>query len=649
MSVLQKGPSDVYINEYDLSGVITTASTAVAAQVIVSNMGSTNPMRFTNPNDYNNQYGKPNPQISFDSYCANDFFQEGNQLWGIRAVGAGALTSGVLLYNTGSAGGTTLESINAGITDITNIPFTTLAPSPAVPIAAFYPIKGPGSYANTLAISIQTNQVFAPTGVAATSSTTGGTLVAASYQYQVTAVNSNGETVGSTMTDLVIASGGTVTNSITLTWANVVNATGYNIYGRSSTGYGLLTQVGQGTLTFTDTGALIANTLIIPPVTSTANTDNSFLVNVYDTSINVGVPVESFNCTLTPGVDGDGVATELEDRINPFSTYIQVENNTPSLSSVPIVGSAPQTLMAGGNSGSAPTSSDIINALQTFANKQLYSINILMNSGHSDPAIQLAMDTLVQKRGDCVSLIDVPSANQQFQQAVNFRNLSLNLNSSYSALFCPDVLELDTVNGKQQYVPFSGWAAALCARTDRVANPSYSIAGLNRGLVNVLKTRYTYDDAGEAQALFAAQVNYTRTFIGAGTALWSQQTLQNKSSALSWLSVRRLSNVIKVSLYNFGLYVLQEPGDDFLRRYLVQSFSNYLQVVQNARGLTSYGVICDSSNNPASFAVSGILRASVVLVPTIPVNQLIVDVAITNQGVSFTEVEQTLYGSPTQQ
>ncbi|MGF4020936.1 phage tail sheath subtilisin-like domain-containing protein, partial [Staphylococcus aureus] len=142
-------------------------------------------------------------------------------------------------------------------------------------------------------------------------------------------------------------------------------------------------------------------------------------------------------------------------------------------------------------------------------------------------------DSLAQQRGDCVALLDVPSNAQQFQQAINYRNLQLNLNSTYSALFAPDVLEADTINGKQQYVPFSGWAGALCARTDRVANPSFSPAGLNRGIVNVLGTRYTYDQ-GQMDALFQAQVNYTQTFVGQGIALWEQQTLAAQMSALSW-------------------------------------------------------------------------------------------------------------------
>jgi len=204
-------------------------------------------------------------------------------------------------------------------------------------------------------------------------------------------------------------------------------------------------------------------------------------------------------------------------------------------------------------------------------------------------------------------------------------------------LFCPDVLEPDTINGKQVYVPFSGWAAALCARTDRVANPSFSIAGLNRGLVNVLKTRYTYDQ-GQMDQLFDAQVNYTQTFVGQGIALWEQQTLSGQFSALSWLSVRRITNVIKVALYKFLLYSLQEPNDDFLGRQIVESCSSYLQAIQNARGISGFTVVSDSSNNSAQDFNSGIRNVTVIIIPTIPTHIINLQVVISKAGVSFQEV-----------
>lgn len=637
MTISANQGSKVIVQEINLSQVITSASTSVCAQIVVSNQGTTTgPVLFTNAQDYLTQYGNPNAQISFDVYCGLDYFKEGNQLWALRVAGTGALYAAVLMYSDGTT--TYLSPVTGGVVNPLEPNWPSLLPvgSQYEALALFYPSMGQGSYGDNLGIQISSVNVVTPGGVGVVSSTTGGTLVPATYAYQVSAIGAQGESLASSTVTVVIAAG-TVTNSNTISWNNVPYAQGYNVYGRTSVGIGLLATIGQGTLTFTDTGVITPGTQ--QPITNVSdlNPPNPvFTVSVFNTLQSSLYPVEQFDCSLLDNTDSSGLETELEQRINPFAQYIQVTSNVPALTTVPEVSSVAVTNMAGGNSGALPTSTQVAGAWNTFSNKQLYAINLLLNSGHSTPDVQLAMDTLAQSRGDCVALLDVPSASQQFQQAINYRNLQLNLNSTYSALFCPDMLEADTINGKQQYVPFSGWAAALCARTDRVANPSFSIAGLNRGLINVLGTRYTYDQ-GEMDSLFQAQVNYTQTFVGQGIALWEQQTLSAQFSALSWVSVRRIVNVMKVALYQFLLYSLQEPNDDFLGRQIVASCSDYLQSIQNARGISSFTVVSDSSNNTAQDFNSGIRNVTVIVVPVIPVHIINLQVVVSKQGVSFTE------------
>jgi len=646
MSILQQQASDVRIQEINLSQVITSASSAVVGQTIVSTQGQTGPLHFTNADDYKAMYGNPNAQVSFDVYCGLDYFNEGNDLWGLRVVGAGALYSAVLL-SVDNAGAAHLTPISAGVVDPTLPDWETITPSGHTAIALFYGNKGPGSYADQTAISIQSTNAATPTGVTVNSAATGGILPAATYAYQVASIGPGGsETLVSSAVQVVIAGAGT-TNANTIAWTLDPNAIGYKVYGRTGANVGLIAQVGAGTSSFVDTGGVTVDTTKLP-ITSPANLPPAsplFTVNVYDLSQSKSAVVEPFQCTLMDFTDSSGLEAELEQRINPFSQYIQVTSNVPAIvGALPTIGNAAQTAMDGGDSGAAPTSFDIAAAWAQFSNKQLYGVNLLLNSGHSDPNVQLAMDTLAQQRGDAVGLLDVPSASQQFQAAIDYRNLELNLNSTYSALFCPDVLESDNINGKQQYVPFSGWAAALCARTDRVANPAFSPAGLNRGLVPVLKTRHTYDD-GQSTNLFKAQVNYTRTFVGQGIALWEQQTLAAQQSALSWLSVRRIVNVIKVSLYNFLIFSLQEPNDDFTGRQIVGSCSAYLQLVQNARGISSFDVVSDSRNNTAAQFNSGIRTVTVIIVPQIPIHEIDLQVVISKQGVSFTEVLSQVAGT----
>lgn len=637
MSIYATGRSRVIINEIDLSQVVTGAAVTVGCANIVSTQGSTEPLLWTDAQSFLAHYGNPDASVSFDVYTALDFFREGNQLWARRVVGQGALYAGVIMSQTGQD--TQLTPASAGVANPKVNDWTLQAPSGSQAIALFWPRLGPGSYASNFAISITSPNLEQVQNVNSTTAITGGQLNAGTYTYQVSAIGDNGDALASTSHQVVIG-GVATTNAITLTWDPVAGANGYRVFGRATTGYGEIIEVGAGITTFIDTGAVTPDTAI-QPILNPADLPPpiaDFLVNVFDLSQSGVSPVEQFPCTLLPGVDGDGVATELAERINPYSQYIYVTSNVPALvdpASIRI-DNAPQTAMAGGNSGTAPTSFDVANAWGTWTDTDLYPINTLINGGHADPTVQNAMEELARGRGDSVALLDVPSAQQQFQAAINYRQLTLNMNSSYAALFSPDVLESDNINGKQQFVPFSGWAAALCARTDRVANPSYAIAGLNRGLVNVLRLRQNYNP-GQMDALFNKQVNYTRAFVGQGTALWEQRTLQAKSSALSWLSVRRIVNVIKVALYQFGLYVIHEPLDEITQRQVTGSFSDYLQTLKNARALHDFTVISDSSNNTPAENNQGILRVTVIIIPVIPVSKLVVDLVVSKQGVSFQE------------
>lgn len=639
MAVLTQQSSDVRFREIDLSQTLIQQSSANAAIVFVSKQGRAGLFHMTDAQTFLTEYGTPDPQVSFGHYCALDFFREGNSLTALRVVGTGALYAAAILNDDGS-GNTQTSTIVGGVTDpvAPNPGFSTLAAAPKIPLVLFYPKHGQGSYANTLAIQIRSNNLPAPTGLAGTVQSAGGTLSAATYQYVVSAISSTGESLGSAQQAVVVSVG--TTNQITLTWNAVAGAIGYKVYGRSSPTHYIAT-VGGATLTYVDTGAVTPNAAL-SPITLVANLTltKTFFVDVYDTSTSTSTPVETFEVSLTNSVGDDGVQQEITQRINPFSQYINCTSNVPSLVTVPTITGwqAAYTLLGGGSSGTAPTNGNIQTAWDSFNNTETSDVDALINAGYTDVGIQQEMEAVARKRGTAVALLDVPSTSQgSAQSMIDYRNLTLNLNSSYASLFGPDVLESDPYNGTALYVPFSGWAAALCARTDRVAQPWFSIAGLNRGLVNVLGVRQKFSDA-DRTLLFKAQVNYTRNFTGQGIALWEQTTMQAKASALSWLNVRRLVNIIKKSTYQFLIYALEEPNDDFLRRQIVSSISEYLTIIQNARGLQSFLVVSNDTNNPPDLYNAGILKVTVFITPTIAVHEIQLDLVITKEGVTYSEI-----------
>lgn len=96
----------------------------------------------------------------------------------------------------------------------------------------------------------------APLGLVATAHITGGTLAAATYTYEVTAVNGNGETTASTA---VTATTTGSTGSVTLSGVETVDGATYNVYGRVGGSIGLIASgLGpfdpESPFTYTDTG-----------------------------------------------------------------------------------------------------------------------------------------------------------------------------------------------------------------------------------------------------------------------------------------------------------------------------------------------------------------------------------------------------------
>ena len=113
----------------------------------------------------------------------------------------------------------------------------------------------------------------APVQAALSTSTTGGTLAAATYFYKVTAVNGIGETIGSNEQSIITTG---TTSSNTVSWSAVSGATGYRIYRGTATGAENTYYVVGAVTSFVDTGA--ASTAGTTPATNTANINQVFVI-----------------------------------------------------------------------------------------------------------------------------------------------------------------------------------------------------------------------------------------------------------------------------------------------------------------------------------------------------------------------------------
>lgn len=640
MGSLSRQGADVRINEVNLSSSLVQNSNAVAALVVVSAQGPAGPKFYSTLDRFLEDFGQPNAAISFDHYAAADYFREGNALWATRAYNTDARIGMLALGSETASSGFSAVTSAQTLYDPTTLDIAVTFTGTQKGLYAFYPTKGPGSYSGNLSIEIQSeNLTQAGGGVVSLYSATGGTLDTTTREYRVAAVNKEGMEFRSSNVQSFTPPSGT-TNQILYTWSATSGAVAYRVYGRNVGTPYLIATVGAGTRSFVDNGS------ITPDITQEPYTVNTNIptystkmqIRVYDSTVSNISPVESFDVTTVDGIDELGQATEITQRINNFSNYIRVISYTSLLVTVPPIKSLVKTVLGTGTSGSAPGNTILNAKWAQFLDKEKYIIDVLINAGRTSTVIQTEIDRIASTRADCVGFLDVPSSSQAAQSAVDYRNVTLNLNTSYSALFCSDLYESDPYTGKLLYIPPSGAMAGLMARTTRIVQPWFSIAGLNRGLVSALDVRYKYTD-GESTLLANAQVNYTRKFLGRGIPLWEQWTLANQASALQFLNVRVLCNVLKRTMYAYLLYSLQEPNDDILRRQIRQGLEEYLKYVQGQRGISEFRVTCDSTNNVPALVNSGTLAVSVYIVPILAVRAINLTLVVGKYGLQISETD----------
>jgi prepilin-type N-terminal cleavage/methylation domain-containing protein len=168
----------------------------------------------------------------------------------------------------------------------------------------------------TDAPSITAGKIFNASRVPAatlTPASSGGTLLAGAYSYEVTAVLTSGAEVPGTLASLTIASG--LTNQITVSWPAYSGASSYNVYGRDGSGLRLLKNT-NGT-SYVDTGPtkLTGNPLTLPSATIGVASTTNFNLGANTIAFGASGPI---TCTGTTATSFTGCrSTTRRPRVRP--------------------------------------------------------------------------------------------------------------------------------------------------------------------------------------------------------------------------------------------------------------------------------------------------------------------------------------------
>lgn len=380
-------------------------------------------------------------------------------------------------------------------------------------------------------------------------------------------------------------------------------------------------------------------------IVSRIPTDNTFVLEVYNSST-PSIVLEKFTVSLKDQLDGFGAQQNIEEVINSGpskSNYIRVAQSTWSKTHN-IKNTLATAYMTGAVNGTTPTSTEILESIEAFKYRESVDFRVFINAGLSTPSIQNRLASLVSDRRDSVAILDLPSSVQATAAvAVDYRKTKIDINSTYVAIYTPDVQVRDIVTDKLIYVPPSGYVAGVYARTDRLGK-HLTPAGLARanlaGIVSNIKYRYL---TPERDILFLNQVNYLMVMNGgAEIPVWTAETLISKPSPLSNIGIRRMLIEIQLAIVAAFQYNVHQTIDGNLTLELEEKIRRACEPYVNASGIEKYAIISDDRINSAVDKQNGIKNIEVVILPILPAKVIKLLTTITNSGANFEELSGVL-------
>jgi hypothetical protein len=212
------------------------------------------------------------------------------------------------------------------------------------------------------------------------------------------------------------------------------------------------------------------------------------------------------------------------------------------------------------------------------------------------------------------------------------------INSNYCATYGNWVRVSDAFTDKFVWIPFSGYAAAIYARTDTVAYPWIAPAGLNRGIINNVNDIAFNPNQKQRDFLYTIGINPVCFFTGDGYAVFGQKTLQTKPSAFDRINVRRLFLALEKSVLRVAKYFVFEPNTTTTRSRLVNTISPIFDLAKNTEGLYDYLIVCDDRNNTPTTVDNNELIIDIYIKPVRTAEFILINFIATRTNQNFQEL-----------
>ena len=283
-----------------------------------------------------------------------------------------------------------------------------------------------------------------------------------------------------------------------------------------------------------------------------------------------------------------------------------------------------------------------------------------LNTENSDTAFRWkalfnTFNTFVQNtRKDCVYIADplrhifvsgadtktLSIRNNTFSTNIYtpLKNLFGTINSNYAISYANWVKQYDSFSDSFVWLPPSGYAAALFARTDTNAQPWIAPAGLTRGTINNIVDLAFNPNQKQRDFLYTISLNPIVSFSGEGFVIFGQKTLQSKPSAFDRINVRRLFLTLERATQQALKYFVFEPNTEFTRTRLKSTIVPIFELAKNTEGLYDYLIVCDERNNTPDVIDRNELAVDIYIKPVKAAEFILVNFIATRTGQNFQEL-----------
>lgn len=299
----------------------------------------------------------------------------------------------------------------------------------------------------------------------------------------------------------------------------------------------------------------------------------------------------------------------------------------------------------GGGTDPAPALTDTFRGYDLFKDADNTEANLLLQGGHNNEVAKYIID-LAATRKDAIAfvspspltLVKDQTTAVAYDNVIDWRVNTLAADTSYAVIDSGWKYQYDKYNDIYRWIPLNPDIAGLCARTDSTANPWFSPAGYNRGVIrNCVKLAFnptkTYRDG-----LYAYQVNPVITQAGSGTLLFGDKTALLKPSAFDRLSIRRLFIALEKAVATAAKFQLFEFNDEFSRAQFIGLIEPFLREVQGSKGISEFKIICDESNNTQEVIDKNQFNADIFVKANATINYIQLNFVASNSQANFSEV-----------